>query len=98
MRVKANAYKQYGDAAIAALVLDALPRIAAEMSAPLARTGEIVIIGGDNRTTQEVSRLAGTLPPAVQALTGVDLAQVCMFTQTDSRVPLQVLQKALAAK
>jgi hypothetical protein len=45
MRMKASAYKQYGDAAILALVLEALPQIAAEVSAPLAKTDEIVLIG-----------------------------------------------------
>ena len=32
MRMKASAYKQYGDAAILSLVLEALPQIAAEVS------------------------------------------------------------------
>merc|ERR1719222_1089848 len=73
MRMKASAYKQYGDAAILSLVLEALPQIAAEVSAPLAKTDEIVLIGGQDRTTAEVSKLCGTLPPAVQALTGVDI-------------------------
>merc|ERR1712179_719195 len=73
MRMKASAYKQYGDAAILALVLEALPQIAAEVSAPLAKTDQIVLIGGGNRTTQEINKLVGTLPPAIQALTGVDL-------------------------
>merc|ERR1719385_459609 len=73
MRMKASAYKQYGDAAILALVLEALPQIAAEVSAPLAKTDEIVMIGGQDRTTQEINKLVGTLPPAVQALTGVDI-------------------------
>merc|ERR1711971_1294632 len=35
MRMKASACKQYGDAAIMALVLEALPQIAAEVAAPL---------------------------------------------------------------
>merc|ERR1712154_553762 len=69
MRMKASAYKQYGDAAIMSLVLEALPQIAAEVAAPLAKTDEIVMIGGQDRTTQEVSKLCGTLPPAIQALT-----------------------------
>merc|ERR1719318_63359 len=73
MRMKASAYKQYGDAAILALVLESLPQIAAEVSAPLAKTDEIVLIGGSDRTTQEGNKLVGTLPPAIQALTGVDL-------------------------
>ncbi|XP_046386905.1 flotillin-2 isoform X1 [Ischnura elegans] len=76
MRMKAEVYKQYGEAAIMALVLEALPKIAAEVSAPLAKTEEIVLLGGDDRTTSEVTRLVGQIPPAVQALTGVDLSKV----------------------
>merc|ERR1719427_2240754 len=45
MRMKASAYKQYGDAAIMSLVLEAMPQIAAEVAAPLAKTDEIVLIG-----------------------------------------------------
>merc|ERR1719309_1762782 len=73
MRMKASAYKQYGDAAIMSLVLEALPQIAAEVAAPLAKTDEIVLIGGSDRTTEEINKLVGTLPPAIQALTGVDV-------------------------
>merc|ERR1719342_1517194 len=73
MRLKAAAYKNYGDAAVMSLVLEALPSIAAEVAAPLAKTDEIVLIGGNNNTTNEINKLVGTLPPAVQALTGVDI-------------------------
>jgi len=73
MRMKASAYKQYGDAAIMSLVLDALPQIAAEVAAPLAKTDEIVLLGGSDSTTSEVNKLVSQLPPAVSALTGVDL-------------------------
>merc|ERR1719450_1492240 len=73
MRMKASAYQQYGDAAILALVLESLPSIAAEVAAPLSRTDEIVLVGGGNNTTNEVNKLMATLPPSIQALTGVDL-------------------------
>merc|ERR1712154_270012 len=73
MRLKAAAYKNYGDAAVMSLVLEALPAIAAEVAAPLAKTEEIVLIGGNNNTTNEINKLVGTLPPAIQALTGVDI-------------------------
>merc|ERR1712061_773461 len=73
MRLKASAYKQYGDAAVMSLVLEALPSIAAEVAAPLAKTEEIVLIGGNNNTTNETNKLVGPLPPAIQALTGVDI-------------------------
>merc|ERR1719411_238009 len=66
MRLKASAYKLYGDAAVMSLVLEALPAIAAEVAAPLAKTEEIVLIGGNNNTTNEVNKLVGTLPPAIQ--------------------------------
>merc|ERR550519_1025560 len=74
MRMKASAYKQYGAAAILSMVLEALPQIAAEVSAPLAKTDEIVMISGQDRTAMEVNKLVATLPPAISALTGVDLS------------------------
>lgn len=76
MRMKAVVYKEYGDAAIMSLVLDALPKIAAEVSAPLAKTEEIVMLGGSDQFTGEVSRLVGQIPPAINALTGVNLSKV----------------------
>ncbi|CAH1163201.1 unnamed protein product [Phaedon cochleariae] len=76
MRQKAAVYKQYGDAAIMSIVLEALPKIAAEVSAPLAKTEEIVLIGGPDNTTAEIARLVGQIPPAVNALTGIDLSKV----------------------
>lgn len=76
MKQKAAVYKHYGDAAIMSLVLEALPKIAAEVAAPLAKTEEIVLIGGPDNTTAEIARLVGQIPPAVNALTGVDLSKV----------------------
>lgn len=52
------------------------PQIAAEVAAPLARTEEIVLLGGSDATSGELTRLVGQVPPAVQALTGVDLSKV----------------------
>nr|AID21726.1 flotillin-2 [Dugesia japonica]APU52172.1 flotillin-2 [Dugesia japonica] len=79
MRLKAAAYNKYGDAAILSLVLDALPKVAAEVAAPLAKTNEIVILGSgsDSKSdfTGEITKLLGNLPPAVQAMTGVDISQ-----------------------
>lgn len=50
-------------------------KIAAEVAAPLAKTDEIVLVG-DDRTTSEVTRLLASMPPSVQALTGIDLTKV----------------------
>jgi len=76
MRMKAAAYKQYGEAATLSLVFEALPKIAAEVAAPLSKTDSIVMMSGSNGTTGEVTKLVGQIPPAVQALTGVDLSEV----------------------
>ncbi|XP_043233897.1 flotillin-2-like isoform X2 [Amphibalanus amphitrite] len=76
MRMKAAAYRQYGDAAMAAMVLEALPKIAAEISAPLSKVDEMVLLGGEDKITSELTRLVGQVPPALNALTGVDLSKV----------------------
>lgn len=53
------------------------PQIAGKVSAPLAKTNEIVILSGDgSRVTGEVNRLLAELPVSVNALTGVDLSKV----------------------
>ncbi|XP_013792611.1 flotillin-2-like [Limulus polyphemus] len=76
MRMKAAAYKQYGDAAVMSIVLEALPKVAAEISAPLSKTDEIVLVSGSDGAVSEVNRLVSQVPPAVHALTGVDLSKV----------------------
>ncbi|CAL8276819.1 unnamed protein product [Arctogadus glacialis] len=82
MRLKAAAYLQYGEAAQTALVLEALPKIAAKVAAPLARTNEIIIMTGDNgRMNGEVTRLLAELPVAVNALTGVDMMKMPFLQQ-----------------
>ncbi len=51
-------------------------QIAAEVAAPLGKTEEIVLLGATDGLTGEVNRLVSQLPPAVQALTGVDVSKV----------------------
>lgn len=46
------------------------------MAAPLSKTDEIVLIGGSDQFTGDLTRLAGQIPPALGALTGVDLSKV----------------------
>uniref|UniRef100_A0A3B4U3R7 Flotillin n=1 Tax=Seriola dumerili TaxID=41447 RepID=A0A3B4U3R7_SERDU len=47
LRLKADAYQQYGEAAKTALVLEALPKIASKVTAPLVKIDEIVILSGE---------------------------------------------------
>jgi flotillin len=56
------------------------------VAAPLARTEEIVLLGGNEGTSGEITRLVGQVPPAVQALTGVDLSKVRLKKKTPEPV------------
>ncbi|XP_045155491.1 flotillin-2 isoform X4 [Echinops telfairi] len=77
MKLKAEAYQKYGDAAKMALVLETLPQIAAKIASPLTKVDEIVVLSGDNsKVTSEVTRLLAELPASVHALTGVDLSKI----------------------
>ena len=73
MRMKAAAYKQYGEAAVLALTLEALPKIAAEVAAPLSKTDQIVIIGNSGNANDAITQLVSQIPPTIQALTGINL-------------------------
>ena len=76
MSQKAAAYNQYGDAAIMALILESLPKIAAEVASPMNKIEDIVITSGnDGSVSSEVTKLLSQLPPSVQALTGLDLTK-----------------------
>lgn len=90
LAARAAAFANFTEAAKLRLVLDALPALAAEVCAPLAKTAEIVLIGEGNRVegTQSTSvatlnglgrdfmRMSATVPPGVRAVTGVDLTKV----------------------
>eukprot|EP00127_Corallochytrium_limacisporum_P004984 Clim_evm7s196 gene=Clim_evmTU7s196 len=77
MRATAESYSRYGDAALTDMMLTVMPKLAAEIAAPLGRVDDVVVIGsGDGQSSKmarEVTNLVGTIPPAVQALTGVDI-------------------------
>jgi flotillin len=82
MAKKADAWRQYNEAAITQMFIDKLPEIASAVSAPLAKTEKIVVIssGGDGHTgagaskvTRDVADIIAQVPAVVEALTGVRL-------------------------
>ena len=82
MAAKARSWGDYNEAAITDRVLDVLPEIAAAVSAPLAQTDKIVMIGGGgngaggpgaHRITKDVTQIMAELPDVLEALTGMKL-------------------------
>jgi flotillin len=79
MEKKAEAWKQYNQAAIIQQLIEALPQVAAAVAQPLAQTDRIVIIssGGDgagaSKITADVTNIIAQVPATLEALTGVNL-------------------------
>ena len=86
MQTKAEAWKQYGEAAVVQQVLEALPQVAEAIAAPLAKTDRIVMIGGGGggggggdglvgpaRLTRDISNAVAQVPEVIESLTGIDI-------------------------
>merc|ERR1712038_2069247 len=68
MAKKADAWKEYEEAALVDMMLKVLPRVAAEVSAPLAQTDKITMVSsgdgpvGASKLTEEMLSIMGSLP------------------------------------
>merc|ERR1712224_887081 len=85
LRKKADAWKEYGDAALVQMIVDKLPELAKNMSAPLGRTKEMVFVsndGGPSQLTNDVGRMLSQLPATVKGLTGLDIRDVMNGSKT----------------
>jgi flotillin len=78
MRVKAESFKQYNEAAVIEMIVRILPEVAGKISEPLAKTEKMVIInagngpgGGASKLTSDVTTIISQLPPVIESLTGV---------------------------
>ncbi|MBU6401744.1 MAG: flotillin family protein [Verrucomicrobia bacterium] len=78
MRVKAESFKQYNEAAVIEMIVRVLPEVAGKVSEPLAKTERMVIInagngpgGGASKLTGDVTQIISQLPPVLESLTGV---------------------------
>ncbi|MBI3850694.1 MAG: flotillin family protein [Verrucomicrobia bacterium] len=78
MRVKAESFKQYNEAAVIEMIVRVLPEVAGRISEPLSKTEKMVIInagpgpgGGASKLTGDVTTIISQLPPVLESLTGV---------------------------
>jgi flotillin len=74
MRLKAESFKQYNEAAVIEMIARVLPEIAGKISEPLSKTEKMVIINagnGPSKLTGDVTTIISQLPPIIESLTGV---------------------------
>ncbi len=82
MARKASSWKEYNQAAVTQLILQALPEIAKAIAEPLGKTEKITIVstGGDgagaSKLTGDVAKIMAQLPPIVENLAGMDLKRL----------------------
>ncbi|KAK7496992.1 hypothetical protein BaRGS_00011728 [Batillaria attramentaria] len=86
MAKKADAWKDYQDAAIADMVLETLPKVAAEIAQPLSHTKKITMVSsgkgdiGASKLTNEVVTIMEKLPQVVENLTGINISKSMKLT------------------
>lgn len=78
MRMKAESFKQYNEAAVVEMIIRVLPEVAGRISEPLAKMERMVIInsgngpgGGASKLTGDVTQIVAQLPPVIESLTGI---------------------------
>src|SRR3954453_7249246 len=78
MKLKAESFKQYNEAAVIEMIVRILPDVAGKISEPLSKTEKMVIInsgngpgGGASKLTGDVTQIMAQLPPVIESLTGI---------------------------
>ncbi|HEY9784767.1 MAG TPA: SPFH domain-containing protein [Candidatus Obscuribacterales bacterium] len=82
MLKKAEAFKQYNDAALASMMIEKLPDLVSAAAQPMSKIGNVTVVStggegiGANRLTNDVLNVAAQSLSLVKGLTGVDLTDV----------------------
>lgn len=104
MDKKAEAYKQYNDAAITQMIIEKLPEIARAVAEPLAKTEKIVIIdnggseqgNGAAKVSGYVTDIVSRLPETIEAMTGFNVMDAIKHKlqpeETQSRNPEEAIK------
>ena len=78
MRMKADSFKQYNEAAVVEMIIRILPEVAGKVCEPLSKTEKMVIInsgngvgGGASKLTGDVTEIMAQIPPVIESLTGI---------------------------
>ncbi|KAF6034768.1 Flo1 [Bugula neritina] len=82
MAKKADAWKEYQDAAVVDMILEVMPQVAAEVAAPLTQCKKVTLVSsgkgdvGASKLTGEVFDIIERMPKLVEGMTGVDLTKM----------------------
>jgi len=88
MNVKAAAYQEFNQAAIADKLLTMMPEIAKALAAPLANVDKITVIstGGEtaglNKITGDITKMAAQIPTLFETLSGMPLSELLAKVRT----------------
>lgn len=79
MHRKAEAWREYNQAAITEMFIERLPEVTRALAEPLSKVDRIVIISnigdgvGASRMTQDVVNMIAQVPPVLESLTGINI-------------------------
>jgi flotillin len=83
MEKKAEAWRQYNEAAVLQILAPLLPEIARAIAEPLTKIDRITMVNtggngeiGVSRVTGEVAKVIAQVPPVLESLTGLKLEQL----------------------
>lgn len=82
MQKKAEAWREYKEAAMIDMLLEVLPKVAAEVASPLSQAKKITMVSsgqgemGAAKLTGEVLDIVRRVPGLVEDLTGVEMKKV----------------------
>ncbi len=80
LRKRAEAFKEYNDAAVYKMFIDVLPEMAKSVSEPLAKVEKIVMVGdgadGASKLTSQVGSIMAQVPEVLENLSGVDIKKI----------------------
>jgi len=90
MRKKADAFKEYGDAAKAQMIIEKLPQIAEAVALPISSIKDVRIYGGNS---EGINQLSGNVPAVIKQTmdtvadaTGVDMGEIMKNSTLEAAV------------
>lgn len=94
MAKKADAFKQYNDAAKTSMLIEVLPALAASIASPLASIDKVIVMnngdgsngGGVGSIAGNVTKVMANIIEAVNNVTGIDLTEVARGMTYDAKV------------